>query len=66
MTATTLENGLVSDAFSFETQYGRFSDALVMTADEYAALTDAEIAALKQTRLDNWLSIFTPQDVVQA
>jgi len=64
MTATTLENGLVSDAFSFETQYGRFSDALVMTADEYAALSDEAITALKQARLDRWLAIFTPQDAV--
>jgi hypothetical protein len=58
MTVTTLENGLVSDAFSFETQYGQFSDALVMPADEYAALTAEDIDALKQARLDRWLSMF--------
>ena len=64
MTVTTLENGLVSDAFSFDTAYGRFSDALVMPADEYSALSAEAITALKQARLDNWLAIFTPQDAV--
>jgi hypothetical protein len=64
MTVTTLENGQISDAFSFETAYGRFSDALVMTPDEYAALTTEDIDTLKQARLDRWLAIFIPQDAV--
>ena len=41
--------------FSFDTQYGTFSDALHLPDDH--TLTDAEIEAMKQQRLDNWLAI---------
>lgn len=39
--------------FEFTTQYGVFRDALYLDDDHQ--LSDAEIAALKQERLDNWL-----------
>lgn len=46
--------------FQFETQYGLFSDALILPDDQ--TFTDAEIELMKQERLNNWLAIFaTPQ-----
>jgi hypothetical protein len=47
--------------FQFETQYGLFSDALILSDDEVAALTADQIEAMKQQRLSNWLTIFDPQ-----
>lgn len=41
--------------FQFETKFGKFSDALYLPDDH--AFTDAEIDAMKQERLDNWLAI---------
>jgi len=51
--------------FSFDTQYGKFADALHLPDDH--TLTDAEIEAIKQQRLDNWIAVVTaPQsDVVE-
>jgi hypothetical protein len=47
--------------FEFETQYGKFGDALHLSADH--GLSDAEIEAMKQQRLDNWLAIIeTPAE----
>ena len=48
--------------FEFDSPYGRFADALHLPDDH--GLTEAEIAALKQQRLDNWLAIVTPQEPV--
>lgn len=48
--------------FEFDSPYGRFSDALHLPDDH--GLTEAEIEALKQQRLDNWLAIVTPQEPV--
>jgi hypothetical protein len=42
--------------FSFDTPYGRFSDALHF-GDE--APSDAEIEAMKQARLDSWVAAIT-------
>jgi hypothetical protein len=39
--------------FEFTTPYGVFRDALYL--DDNHQLTEAEINALKQERLDNWL-----------
>lgn len=41
--------------FEYTTKYGRFSDALWFPDD--APMTDEEIAAEKQRRLDNWISM---------
>ena len=41
--------------FEFETQYGKFNDALHLFDDH--GLSDAEIEAMKQQRLTNWLAI---------
>lgn len=41
--------------FEFTTAYGVFRDALYL--DDNHTLSEAEIAALKQERLDNWLYV---------
>lgn len=41
--------------FEFQTEYGVFRDALYLPAGH--GLTDDQIQALKQERLDNWLSV---------
>jgi hypothetical protein len=43
--------------FTFDTEFGPFSDALYLPEDH--TLTDAEVESLKQERLTNWLSIIT-------
>jgi hypothetical protein len=50
--------------FEFDTQYGKFGDALYFEDD--AVPSEAEIEALKQERLNNWLAIVTqpPTEVV--
>lgn len=50
--------------FSFDTPHGRFADALHLPDDH--GLSDAEIEAMKQQRLDNWIAIITapPADEV--
>lgn len=48
--------------FEFTTQYGIFRDALYL--DDNHALSEAEINALKQERLDNWLySVENPPEL---
>ena len=51
--------------FEFETQYGKFADALHFEDD--AIPSDADIEAMKQQRLDNWIAVVTapPVDVAQ-
>jgi hypothetical protein len=39
--------------FEFETKYGVFRDALHLPEDH--SYTEAQLAAMKQERLDNWL-----------
>jgi hypothetical protein len=41
--------------FTFETKYGPFSDALYL--DEDHTFTDAEVEAMKQERLTNWITM---------
>jgi hypothetical protein len=43
--------------FEFETPYGKFADALWFPDDQVPS--DAEIEAMKQQRLDNWLALIT-------
>jgi hypothetical protein len=44
--------------FEFETQYGKFADALWFP-DGAEIPSDAEIETMKQQRLNNWLALFT-------
>jgi len=41
--------------FEFDTKHGVFRDALHFPDDH--TFTDAEIAAMKQQRVDNWIAI---------
>ena len=41
--------------FEYTTKYGRFCDAIWFPDD--APMTDEEIAAEKQRRLDNWIAM---------
>jgi len=41
--------------FTFETQYGPFTDALHL--DENHGFADDEIEAMKQDRLSNWIAM---------
>lgn len=41
--------------FQFDSKYGTFSDALHLPDDH--GLTDAEIDAMKQDRLANWIAV---------
>lgn len=43
--------------FFFDTQYGRFCDALHLP-DEHT-LTEAELEGMKKQRLDNWIAVIT-------
>ena len=51
--------------FFFDTQYGKFCDALHLPDDH--TLTDEEIQAMKQQRLDNWIAVvsYVPTEEVQ-
>lgn len=49
--------------FSFDTQYGKFCDALHLPDDH--TFTESEIDTMKQQRLDNWIAVITappPED----
>lgn len=46
---------MISIDFSFETQYGLYSDALTLEDDH--TFTDQELEDMKQQRFNNWLSI---------
>lgn len=48
---------MISIEFEFDTQYGTFRDALVLPDDH--GLTDSELDAMKQQRLDNWIAVIT-------
>jgi hypothetical protein len=41
--------------FTFKTQYGAFTDALYL--DDNHTFTEAEIEAMKQERLRNWIAM---------
>ena len=58
-----LEDGRMADEFEIGTEPYVLKDALVMTPDAYALLTPDEIAAMKQSRYDNWIAIVTAPPV---
>jgi len=47
--------------FTFDTSYGTFCDAIVLPDDH--TLTDDEIEAMKQQRLNNWIAVVTAPSV---
>jgi len=46
---------MVNIDFEFDTQYGKYSDTLILGDDN--TFTPEQIDAMKQQRLNNWLSI---------
>lgn len=50
--------------FEFQTEYGLFRDALHLPDDH--GLTEEQIAAMKQERVDNWIAVVSapPADEV--
>jgi hypothetical protein len=47
--------------FEFETDHGKFRDALHLPDDH--GLSDAEIEVMKEERRDNWIAIITAPSV---
>lgn len=43
--------------FTFDTEYGLFSDAI--TLEDNHSFTSEEIEAMKQERLTNWITVIT-------
>lgn len=43
--------------FEFQTEYGLFCDALHLPDDH--GYSDAELQAMKQERVDNWIALVT-------
>ena len=51
--------------FEFDTPHGVFRDALHLPDDH--GMTDEQVDAMKQQRVDNWIAIVTapPEEVVE-
>jgi hypothetical protein len=49
--------------FTFDTEYGVFSDAISLPDDH--TFTDDEIEAMKQERLTNWINSVKPVEVLK-
>jgi hypothetical protein len=54
-----LEDGRLADEFEIGTEPFVLKDALVMQPADYEAMAPDEIAAMKQSRYDNWYAIVT-------
>ena len=55
MSINVLENGWVQDSFELTHDvYGPYRGAIAMPPEEYYALTEEQLAALKQQRVDSW------------
>lgn len=48
---------MVKINFEFQTQYGKFADALWFPDDQMP--DDATIESMKQERLNNWIAVIT-------
>jgi hypothetical protein len=60
MSINVLENGWIQDSFELTHDvYGVYRDAIAMDPEEYNALTEGQIAAMKQQRFDNWVAVIT-------
>jgi hypothetical protein len=55
---------MISIDFSFDSQYGLYSDALILEDDH--TFTDQEIEDMKQQRFNKYLSIFETAAVDEA
>jgi len=63
MAIKVLEDGRVADEFEIGKEPHILKDALVMRVSDYESFTPDEIAAMKQTRYDNWIAIITAPPV---
>jgi hypothetical protein len=54
--------GLVTIEFERGAEPWLFRDAIVVTPEEYAKLTPADIEAMEQKRYDDWLAIVNPPE----
>ena len=54
---------MISIDFSFESQYGLYSDALIL--EDNHTFTDQEIENMKQQRFNNYLNLFIEVPVVE-
>jgi len=65
-----LENGMVKIDFTKSNGRYSYSDALIFTQEDYAALTEDQIEAMKQARFDKWYAIITyvptPEEIAAA
>lgn len=52
--------------FEFQTQYGVYRDALYL--EDNHSLTEQDIEAMKQERVDNWIAVITApsEEVIEA
>ncbi len=55
---------MIQIVFSFDTQFGRFTDALYLADDH--TFTDEEIQAMKQQRVDNWIAVVSAPPAEEA
>jgi len=42
-------------SFEFQTKYGKYSDTLLFSEEEYKFLSEEQIQFMKQKRLNNWI-----------
>ena len=56
-----MENDLISFRFQMGEAPFFYSDAIVMTQEDYDALTSEQVAAIQQERYDRWYKIVTTQ-----
>jgi len=63
MAIKVLEDGRIADEFEIGEEPHILKDALVMRVSDYKSFTPDEIAAMKQTRYDNWIAIITAPPV---
>ena len=54
-----LPDGYIAHDFQINTEYGVFRDSIVMTKAEYDSMTQEQINAMEQQRVDNWIAFIT-------
>ena len=63
MAIVYLDDGRLADQFRIGTEPYVLSDAIVMRPEDYEKLAPEDIAAMKQSRYDNWYAIVTAPPV---
>ena len=54
------DTGMVSDVFEIPHGDLIYKDAIVMPTEEYDAMTQDQVEAVKQARFNQWLSVIAP------